>query len=325
MLKSNNVMDKLLNTTTLLLKKAAIDEKTKKFILNNELLYKLLKKAAERYIGGETLEQTIEKGISYNDLGHKIGIEFMGENTFTAFESTQASKEFIKAAECIASMKLNASLSLDLSHIGLSVSNELCRNNLQAICETAAKSNIEVTISAEDTNKTDAVLNTYLEASKSFSNLSITLQAYLRRTKDDLSAVIKTAGRVRLVKGAFDTPPGLSLPRGQELNRQYLQFLDALLSYRHQCSIATHDPYIQSEAKALITRHKTSKDLYEFESLYGIQIERLSKLTDDGHPTKVYFVYGTEWFLYLCNRLAEYPLNVLTALNDILAQLGITN
>jgi len=40
-------------------------------------------------------------------------------------------------------------------------------------------------------------------------------------------------------------------------------------------------------------------------------------LRDEGYPTKLYFVYGQEWYLYLCNRLAEYPLNLFRALQDI--------
>lgn len=311
-------MNELLNITAVALKKAALNEKAKDLILHNEVLYKLLKKAADRYIGGETLEETLEKAISHNNLGYRVGIEFMGENTGTVSKAKSATMEFIRAAECINSQNLNAAISLDLSHIGLSLSNDFCMENLQAICDISSKQNIEVTISAEDTDKTDSVLNMYLEASKIYSDLSITVQAYLHRTKDDLKAIMSTAGRIRLVKGAFDTPQGSSLPRGNELNERYLEFLDELLLNNRKCSIATHDAFIQDQARALIHLYHPSKEVYEFESLYGIQTAQLSKLKDEGHPVKVYFVYGTEWYLYLCNRLAEYPPNIITALNDIL-------
>lgn len=35
-----------------------------------------------------------------------------------------------------------------------------------------------------------------------------------------------------------------------------------------------------------------------------------------GHPTQEYLVYGDEWFLYVCNRLAEDPRRLFTALLD---------
>ena len=72
-------------------------------------------------------------------------------------------------------------------------------------------------------------------------------------------------------------------------------------------------------AVALIQNYKTSNDVYEFESLYGIQTEQLRNLKEQGYATKLYFVYGKEWYLYLCNRIAEYPLNLFQALDDIIS------
>lgn len=72
--------------------------------------------------------------------------------------------------------------------------------------------------------------------------------------------------------------------------------------------------------KALINKYKPGKETYEFESLYGIQTEQLIKLKEEGYPTKLYFVYGKEWYLYVCNRLAEYPLNLFRALQDVMEE-----
>lgn len=53
-------MDKdLLRLGSKALKKAALNEDAKKFVLQNDKLFKILKKAANRYIGGETLDETI--------------------------------------------------------------------------------------------------------------------------------------------------------------------------------------------------------------------------------------------------------------------------
>lgn len=86
-----------------------------------------------------------------------------------------------------------------------------------------------------------------------------------------------------------------------------------------KCSIATHHHKIHQETKTLIEKYKPNQSSYEFESLYGIQTENLATLREEGHPTKLYFVYGKEWYLYLCNRIAEYPLNIFRALDDIVS------
>ena len=309
--------NEMLNLGAMALRKAALNEEAKAYVLSNPMLFQVLKKAADRYIGGETLEETINKVKLQNEKGFKCSIEFMGESTRTEIEANAARDEFIKICQEIKHQKLYSTLSLDLSHIGLAISKDLCFYNLNAICQEASKGNIEVIISAEDAGRTDAVLNVYNDIAKDHQNVGITLQANLHRTKDDFKEVFKNKGRIRIVKGAFEKATGGSLSRGDELNQVYLNYIDKLLSENNLCSIATHDKKIQQEAKALIQKYKTTPDIYEFESLYGIQYEQLLDLKEEGYAAKLYFVYGKEWYLYLCNRLAEYPLNVFQALMDI--------
>ncbi|KEQ28712.1 proline dehydrogenase [Pedobacter antarcticus 4BY] len=309
-------MDKhLLQIGSQALRTAALNEDSKAYILANPVLFQLFKKAANRYIGGENLEETIVKVKALDNL--KASIEFMGESTRTEQESNNATKEFIHICEQIRLQHLNATVSLDLSHIGLAVSKELCLNNLNAICNEASKSGIEIIISAEGTERTDDILETYKKAIKNYDNLAITLQAYLYRTKDDFAEIRKETGRIRIVKGAFETANGLSMSRGEKLDDVYLDYIAQLLAENHKCSIATHDKKIQSAAKLLIQKHNPSKENYEFESLFGICNDQLYSLKDEGYQTKLYFVYGKEWYLYLCNRIAEYPMSIFQALNDV--------
>jgi proline dehydrogenase len=297
------------------LRKAALNEEAKAFVLSTPSLYQLLKKAANRYIGGESLDETIVKVKALQGL--KCSIEFMGESTQTEGESNSATQEFLRICQAIRLQSLNATVSLDLSHIGLAVSPDLCFENLHYICEEAARANTEVIISAEGTDRTDAILATYKKACRIHNNIAITLQAYLHRTKDDFPEILKESGRIRMVKGAFKTADGLSLPRGAALDEVYLGYIDQLLASNHLSSIATHHLAIQDKAKALIQQHTPSKDTYEFESLFGINNDQLAALQQEGYPTKLYFVYGQQWYLYLCNRIAEYPQNIFLALQDV--------
>ena len=63
------------------LRKAALNQETKAYILSNPVLFNTLKKAADRYIGGDTLTETIDKVKNQNKNGFKCSIEFMGEST----------------------------------------------------------------------------------------------------------------------------------------------------------------------------------------------------------------------------------------------------
>lgn len=299
------------------LRKAAINDQAKQYILGDNKLYQLFSKAAHRYVAGDTLESAVLRAEHYNQRGLAASIEFMGENVRDEYEAVAATSEFLAICEHIAVKGLASSVSLDLSHIGLALSRELCERHLDQICQKAKASGIEVMISAEDAGKTDEVLDMYLGAAGRHENLGITLQAYLHRTTEDFKKVVRKPNRIRLVKGAFQTEEGLSIPRGAELNQTYLGYLDSLLTNHHKCSIATHDPLIQQEAVKLLSKHQIPGYLYEFESLLGIATNQLIELMQSGHPAKIYIVYGHEWYLYLCNRIAENPMNIFLALEDM--------
>ncbi len=310
-------MHELLQLGASALRTAALRTEVKEFILGNEALFNTLRKAADRYIGGETLEETLRKVTRHHQQGFGCSIEFMGEDTRTAAEANRAAGEFVRIAQQCRELDLRATISLDLSHIGLIVSRELCLQNLDAICRAAQLPGAEVMISAEGVEKTDDVLGVYQTARAVHDNLGITLQAYLHRTRDDFEEAVRQPGRIRVVKGAFQAPAEVALPRGEKLDETYLGYVDQLLSRGHKCSIATHDPKIQRVAQDLVARYRPGRERYAFESLYGIGAEQLAALRDEGHPARVYFVYGREWYLYLCNRLAEYPLNLFRALDDM--------
>jgi proline dehydrogenase len=53
-----------------------------------------------------------------------------------------------------------------------------------------------------------------------------------------------------------------------------------------------------------------SKDLFEFQFLYGIRRELQEKLLRDGFQVRIYVPYGTHWYPYFMRRLAERPANL---------------
>ncbi|OJJ23318.1 proline dehydrogenase [marine bacterium AO1-C] len=298
-------------------KKIALNEEAKDYVLNNPLLFKTLKKAAQRYLGGETLQEAIITIRHLNKQGFVVTTDYMGESIRNAQKANEATQEFITFGKAIQNHHLDSSISLDLSHIGLLVSKELALENLQKICAEAQKSNQEVIISMEGTERTGLILDVYEKALKNYSNLGITLQAYLYRTKDDFQHLIHLPGSIRLVKGAYEVPDALAMPRGEQLDDVYLQYAETLLSKNHACSIASHHEKIHQVTIRLIDKYQPTH--YVLERLYGIRNEELKPYKEQGYNCRVYVVYGKEWFLYMCNRWAEYPLNLFQGIADILA------
>ena len=297
------------SVTAAVLRRLALDESTKSFVMNSERLYPPMLRAALRYIGGETLDSCLRVAADTNQRGHAVSIDFMGESTRTRAESTAATEEFLKIADAIRIGRYDASLSLDLSHIGLLVGADFCFDNALAIAQAAAAADTELMISAEGADRTDDVLAMHGRLCEHSANVGITLQAYLQRTAHDLNTLVARPGKIRVVKGAFDADPALVLPRGPELDAAFLALIRTLDQARRPFSIATHDPVIIDRA-----RSHMDEGVGEFEMLRGVESEQLDALHDTGYRTREYLPYGREWFLYLCNRIAESPPTLFDAI-----------
>ncbi|MFW5435035.1 proline dehydrogenase family protein [Paenibacillus apiarius] len=117
-------------------------------------------------------------------------------------------------------------------------------------------------------------------------------------------------GRIRIVKGAFQEPEQLAIPRSSDLNDRYVQLVEQAIHIGHRVSIATHDDSIIDE---VIKRGWIYKSGVEFELLYGVRPDLSNQLKKAGYPVRIYLTYGHEWYLYLCHRIADYPPNLFQA------------
>jgi proline dehydrogenase len=127
---------------------------------------------------------------------------------------------------------------------------------------------------------------------------------------------MRLPGRVRLVKGAYEEPEHVALPRESgELRATYLRLAGTLIETGHPVSIATHDDVLLDE---LERRHGDAlrSDHVEFEMLLGLGGDGLDRLREKGYRTREYVVFGGEWWLYALNRISEDPVRLHTALAD---------
>ena len=301
------------------LKTAALNETAKHYLLQNPTLFKLLLKGAKRYIGGENLEDTILTVKKSTANNFSTSIEFMGESVSSINEANEVTQEFLKIIDTIKKEKLNSIVALDLSHIGLAIDKQLAFENLKSLAEATKDTPIEVSISAEGIDRTDSILETFSKISPDYPNVGITIQAYLHRTPKDLEHILQaTQGKIKMVKGAFAAPEEHALKRGEQLDQQYISLVEKILLNNRECSIATHHDKIHNSLKEFIIKHNIPKGNYEFQMLYGIREDLLINLQKEGHPCRQYVVYGREWYLYLCNRIAENPDNLFQFIIDVI-------
>lgn len=297
------------------LKSIARNQEVKRYVQESKELYPLLLKAAKRFVTGEIQEDGISKAQELISKGYSVSLEYIGENTTSVEECLQAKYEFNNLMEKMGSITVQATISFDLSHIGLNVSSKLALENLTEMAQTALSYDLTLMISMEESAKTDDILDIYKKVAIQYSNVGITIQTHLNRSMNDIEDLLNYPGKIRIVKGAYQEPSDIAIVRSKELNERYLNLIAACIQKRHPVSIATHDEEI---IKEILKQQYLSLPNVEVEMLYGVRPDLMKQLNGSGHKTRVYLTYGHEWYLYLCHRLAEYPPNIYQALVDMI-------
>lgn len=297
------------------LKSIARNQHIKSYIQQSNELYPLLLKAAKRFVTGENKQEGIEVANELVSKGYFISLEYIGENTANLEECIKAKDEFLTLIEEMGSIPMNQTVSLDLSHIGLSLDSETAYIHLLQLAKKANEYGIMLMISMEESSKTNDILDIYKKTTKQYPNVGITLQAHLYRTSDDIQELIHYPGRIRVVKGAYQESAEIAMRRTKELNSRYLKFVEQLVEANHLVSIATHDEILIQEMEQ---RKFLNHPHVEIEMLYGIRPDLLKDLISKKYNCKIYLTYGQELYLYLCHRIAEYPENLYRAVTDMI-------
>ncbi|MBP2000224.1 proline dehydrogenase [Paenibacillus shirakamiensis] len=297
------------------LKGIARNNELKSRILESSDISPLLSSAAKRFMAGIDQKPALTIAEALNQRGYSTNIEYIGENTTSTTECERVVHEFERLIHTSAQQQLQTYISLDLSHIGLSINTQLALKHLKILAKQAHNHGMKIFVGMEEMAKTDAVLEVFHKAAAEFPNLVITLQAQLMRSTADLQALHSIDCSLRIVKGAFQEAANVALPRSKKLNSHYLNLIQIAQEQGKSVSIATHDQVLIQDVTRLGYLHHPQAEL---ELLFGVRPEAGLQARQTDIPVRIYLPYGEEWYLYLCHRIAEHPPNIYTAFIDVI-------
>ena len=255
----------------------------------------------------------------------QIGTVFthLGENIKDRAEAQQVTEHYIEVLDQIRNSGMKAEISVKLTQLGLDLPTDLCFDNLKTIIERAEKDSI-VWVDMEASNYVDLTLEVYRRALQMFPNVGVCLQAYLHRTKEDLSKLMPLRPSIRLVKGAYNEPPEIAFPRKQDVDENYFALAAAMLGAKkeNQCvraAFGTHDLVLIRRLSELASTQGLAKADFEVQMLYGIQRAEQERLASEGCTSMVLVAYGTYWYPWFVRRLAERPGNLWFMLRNFFA------
>jgi proline dehydrogenase len=267
----------------------------------------IVRKVANRYIAGETAEDALRVTARLNERGFRTTLDILGENIHDLDQARITVDEYSRLLDAIHQRKLDANISIKLTQFGLKLDPRACLEMTDGLVRRAKELNNFVRIDMEDSSCTTDTLQVYKTLRTVHSNVGVVIQAYLRRTLDDVTRLEDLRPNYRLCKGVYVEPPDVAYQEMPEINRNYVMILERLLKNGSYVGIATHDGYIVREAYRLIRELKLSTDAYEFQMLLGVGEPLRDRIHAAGHHIRVYIPYGRDWYAYSVRRLRENP------------------
>jgi proline dehydrogenase len=271
---------------------------------------------SKRYIAGEKLADAVKVTRKFNSMGIKATMDLLGEFLTRAEKVEYYKTEYIKLIEESVQQGLDNSFSVKPTMFGLLLDPVMCYENIREIVAKAASHGRFIRIDMEDAQCTSMEIDLYKKLLNEFpDNVGLVLQAYLKRTLDDLKDLTEfDRGRgkinIRICKGIYNEPAELAFKNKDEINKNFLIDLEFMLTHNIYAAIATHDKKLIQGAYDLIGKDHLPKNRYEFQMLYGVTPELRTSVVDKGFTMRVYVPYGKDWYNYSTRRLRENPMMI---------------
>ncbi len=269
---------------------------------------------SQRFVAGMDVSDVIAATQVVNGWGAGVSIDNLGENVTNAEEAKHSAELYHRLLDEIHERKLNANISLKLTHMGFDVSEELAFRLVTELVDHAASINNFVRVDMEGSPYTQRTLDFVRHLHRTpghAGKVGTVIQAYLYRSEKDVNDLVAEGIRIRLCKGAYDEPANIAFPKKGDVDSNYLKLARILLKSGVFHGIATHDENIIAAVKQFARAENIPSSAFEFQMLHGVRRDLQQQLVREGYGLRVYVPFGSEWYPYFMRRLAERPANVL--------------
>ena len=278
---------------------------------------------SHRFVAGMDVNDAIHAAQVVNEWGAGVSIDNLGENVTNADEAKHSAELYHRMLDEIHSRKLNANISLKLTHMGLDVSQDLAFSLVTQLVDHAVRINNFVRVDMEGSPYTQRTLDFVRGLHRlpgHAGRVGAVIQSYLYRSEKDVDDLLAERIRIRLCKGAYKEPPEIAFAKKADADANYVKLARTLMKSGVFHGIATHDEKIIAELKQFARDENIPSSAYEFQMLYGVRRDLQQQLVREGYGLRVYIPFGSEWYPYFMRRLAERPANVLFIAKNMFRQ-----
>jgi proline dehydrogenase len=283
----------------------------------------LARQFSARFVAGETLDEAIAATRDLNARDITVSLDLLGESVTGPEAAAGARDAAIEILDRIHATGVRANLSIKLTQMGLDLDRQGAVANVRQILDRAKRHGVFVRVDMEASGYVQRTLDLYHGTLRAaYGDLvGVVIQTMLRRTEDDLEALLTAGARVRLVKGAYKEPESLAFPDKRDVDLVFARCSERLLERGNYPAFATHDEALIAHVKEHARAWSVGPERFEFQMLYGVRRDLQDRLRREGYNVRVYVPFGTEWYPYLMRRMAERPANVWFIVGNVLREI----
>ncbi len=274
---------------------------------------------ARGFVAAETISGALPVIGRLHDEGLLTTVDLLGEHVKQRDYALRGRDAYIELLQALAAHDgLERNISIKLSMIGQIIDEDFCLDNLRAILKVAKATQAFVRLDMEGTSILESTLRLFEATFPDYrQHVGVVLQAYLKRTENDIERMCELKARVRLCKGAYKEPPRLAWQRMSKIRERYVAYMKELLKRGHYPAIATHDNRLIQATQAFAREASIDPGRFEFQMLYGLRSLTQHQIVKAGYNMRVYVPYGNMWLPYYSRRLRERPQNVMFLLSNV--------
>jgi proline dehydrogenase len=275
---------------------------------------------ARRFVAGADAAKAIAVARDLERAGFKTSLYYLGEYVKDPTIVAENGRQKMQVAEGLSAAHLQIHVSIDSTQIGYAIdeaAGEQLALKIGARIRELGWTNGAppvLMLNMEDAEYVDRILGLRARLLAAGVPVAQTLQAYLKRSADDLAPIIAAGGHVRLVKGAFADPRPHAYQGKAEIGGNYLSLARRMLSTEAKANgfrpvFGTHDDALIAEIRLIAKNGGWQSGAYEFEMLYGVRTELQRQLRQQGEQVRLYLPFGRDWWPYAVRRVGESPRN----------------
>jgi proline dehydrogenase len=269
---------------------------------------------SSRFVAGFRIEDALSASKILGTQGLAVTLDALGENVSRPEQARQSGQIYHWLLDSLAKTTLDGNVSLKLTQMGMDLSPDLAFDIVSSLVRHATEANSFVRVDMEGTPYTQATIDVVQRlhaVPENRGHVGIVIQAYLRRSAQDIDTLLADGIRIRLCKGAYKEPADLAFPAKKDVDANFVALMKTLLKSGVYHGIATHDEAMVRATKEFARAERIDPAAFEFQMLYGIRRDLQRTLIDEGYRVRIYVPFGDEWYPYFMRRLAERPANIL--------------